>query len=118
MARLRPAGMPHQSAMLRIVGMPALIRGALLAALLVAVSLPSADAGDRTERGNRRPVKVMIISTFGSERQVWLDRFEPWRAIRVPGLAPDYPDVHCNHSEICVVTTGMGTATPRRRSPR
>ena len=108
MARPRPAGVPHQSAKLRIAGVPTLIRGVLLAALLVAVSLPSADAGDRTERGNRRPVKVMIISTFGSERQVWLDRLQPWHAIRVPGLAPDYPDVQCNQSEICVVTTGMG----------
>jgi purine nucleoside permease len=80
----------------------------MLAALLVAVSFPSARAGDRAERGHRRQVKVMIISTFGSEGQVWLDRLEPRRAIRVPGLAPDYPDVHCNQSEVCVVTTGMG----------
>jgi purine nucleoside permease len=106
--RPRPAGVPHQSAKLRIARVPASIRGALLAALLVAVSFPSARAGNPIERGNRRPVKVMIISTFGSERQVWLDRLEPWRAIRVPGLAPDYPDVHCNQSKICVFTTGMG----------
>src|SRR5215510_9078018 len=106
--RPRPAGVPHQSATLRIARVPALIRSALLAALLVAVSFPSARAGNPIERGNGRPVKVMIIATFGSERQVWLDRLEPWRAIRVPGLAPDYPDVHCNQSEICVFTTGMG----------
>jgi purine nucleoside permease len=85
-----------------------LIHGALLAALLVAVCFPSARAGDRNERGNRRPVKVMIISTFGPEAQVWLDHLGPWRDIRVPGLPPDYPAVHCNQSEVCVVTTGMG----------
>jgi purine nucleoside permease len=85
-----------------------LIHGALLAALLVAVCFPSAGAGDRNERGNRQPVKVMIISTFGSEGQVWLDRLGPWRDVRVPGLPPDSPAVHCNQSEVCVVTTGMG----------
>src|SRR5262245_26342528 len=106
--RPRPARVPYQSGKLRIARVPALIRGALLAALLVAVSFPSARAGNPIERGNRRPVKVMIISTFGPERQVWLDRLEPWRAITVPGLAPDYPDVHCNQSKICVFTTGMG----------
>ena len=63
--------------MLRCVKAPA--ARVMLAALLVAVSFPSARAGDRTERGHR--------------------------AIRVPGLAPDYPDVHCNQSEVCVVTT-------------
>jgi purine nucleoside permease len=92
--------------MIRCVKAPA--ARIMLAALLVAVSFPSARAGDRAERGHRRQVKVMIISTFGSEGQVWLDRLEPRRAIRVPGLAPDYPDVHCNQSEVCVVTTGMG----------
>jgi purine nucleoside permease len=44
----------------------------------------------------------------GDLDQVWLGRLEPWRAIRVPGLPPDYPAVHCNQSEVCVVTTGMG----------
>src|SRR5262249_62331711 len=104
--RPRPAGVLHQSAKLRIVRVPALIRSALLAALVVAVSFPSARAGNPIERGNRRPVKVMIISTFGSERQVWLDRLEPWRAITVPGLAPGYPDVHCHHSKIPHFPTG------------
>lgn len=85
-----------------------LSQGVLLAALLVAVSFPSAAAGERTERGNRRPVKVMIVTTFSSEAQVWLSRLEPWRDIRVPGLSPHYPAVHCNQSEVCVVTTGMG----------
>jgi purine nucleoside permease len=55
-----------------------------------------------------RPVKVMIVSMFGPEGKVWLDRLGPWQVIRVPGLSPDYPDVHCNRQEVCVMTTGMG----------
>ncbi|SAL61088.1 purine-nucleoside phosphorylase [Caballeronia humi] len=67
--------------------------------------------GSRFERhhgGEGRDVKVMIISMFGPEGQVWLDRLGPWKAIKVPGLSPDYPDVHCNRQDICVMTTGMG----------
>ena len=55
-----------------------------------------------------QPVKVMIISMFGPEGQVWLDRLGPWREITVDGLSPDYPSVHCNKQEVCVMTTGMG----------
>ena len=55
-----------------------------------------------------QPVKVMIVSMFGPEGQVWLDRLGPWRDIAVDGLSPDYPAVHCNKQDICVMTTGMG----------
>ncbi|BAN25369.1 purine nucleoside permease [Caballeronia insecticola] len=55
-----------------------------------------------------RPVKVMIVTMFAPEGQVWLDRLGPWQAVSVPGLSPDYPDVHCNRDEVCVITTGMG----------
>ncbi|WP_028223027.1 purine-nucleoside phosphorylase [Paraburkholderia oxyphila] len=57
-----------------------------------------------------RPVKVMIISMFGPEGQVWLDHLGPWQDITVAGLSPDYPTVHCNRQDICVMTTGMGHA--------
>ncbi|SEB19364.1 purine-nucleoside phosphorylase [Paraburkholderia sartisoli] len=60
--------------------------------------------------GNSRDVKVMIISMFGPEGQVWLDNLGPWKAIKVPGLSPDYPEVHCNRQQVCVLTTGMGHA--------
>jgi purine nucleoside permease len=63
-------------------------------------------SGDSESHG--RPVKVMIISMFGPEGQVWLDRLGPWKAIPVDGLSPDYPTVHCNRQDICVMTTGMG----------
>ncbi|MGF6571420.1 Purine nucleoside permease [Paraburkholderia fungorum] len=72
----------------------------------------SADDNDGFSRGNGdshgQPVKVMIISMFGPEGQVWLDRLGPWREITVDGLSPDYPTVHCNKQEVCVMTTGMG----------
>lgn len=55
-----------------------------------------------------RPVKVMIISMFAPEGQVWLDNLGPWQDIPVDGLSPDYPNVHCNKQEVCVMTTGMG----------
>lgn len=65
--------------------------------------------------GNGRDVKVMIISMFGPEGQVWLDNLGPWKAIKVPGLSPDYPEVHCNRHDVCVLTTGMGHAMQRLR---
>jgi purine nucleoside permease len=57
-----------------------------------------------------REVKVMIVSMFGPEGKVWLNHLGPWKAIKVPGLSPDYPDVQCNAQDICVMTTGMGHA--------
>lgn len=57
-----------------------------------------------------RHVKVMIISMFGPEAQVWLDHLGPWDKVSVAGLSPDYPDVQCNRQDVCVMTTGMGHA--------
>lgn len=54
--------------------------------------------------------KVMIISMFGPEGKVWLDKLGPWQAYTIPGLSPDYPTVSCNRQDVCVVTTGMGHA--------
>ncbi|SDG91439.1 Purine nucleoside permease [Paraburkholderia phenazinium] len=57
-----------------------------------------------------RPVKVLIISMFGPEGKTWLDHLGHTQAINVAGLSPDYPAVHCNRDEVCVLTTGMGHA--------
>src|SRR5262245_18595689 len=57
-----------------------------------------------------RAPKVMIVSMFGPEGKVWLDKLGPWQQIRVPGLSPDYPVVRCNEQDVCVMTTGMGHA--------
>jgi purine nucleoside permease len=55
-----------------------------------------------------RAVKVLIISMFGPEGKTWLDHLGQTQAITVAGLSPDYPAVHCNRDDICVITTGMG----------
>ncbi|RKP43771.1 purine-nucleoside phosphorylase [Pararobbsia silviterrae] len=57
-----------------------------------------------------RAVKVMIISMFAPEGQIWIDRLKLTENTPVPGLSPDYPAVHCNASDICQITTGMGHA--------
>ena len=55
-------------------------------------------------------VKVMIVSMFGPEGQVWRDHLPLTHTIPVPGLSPDYPAVHCATNGVCLVTTGMGQA--------
>jgi purine nucleoside permease len=55
-----------------------------------------------------RPTKVLIISMFGPEGQVWIDKLKLNQTVTVPGLSADYPDVHCNGDDVCQVTTGMG----------
>ncbi len=56
------------------------------------------------------PVKVMLVTMFGPEGQVWLDHLPLTSAIPVPGLSPDYPDIHCAADGVCLLTTGMGHA--------
>src|SRR5579863_5694970 len=81
-----------------------------LAACTATKSVPP-DNGSFAETGAYgRPVKVMIISMFEPEGQVWLNHLGPWESIPVAGLSPDYPNVHCNQSDVCVMTTGMGHA--------
>jgi purine nucleoside permease len=83
----------------------------VVAAFAMALSTGGgAYAEDKDVRGagEAHEPKVMIISMFGPEGQVWLDHLGPWRHIKVPGLSPDYPTVHCNRAEVCVLTTGMG----------
>ncbi|MGH8780233.1 purine-nucleoside phosphorylase [Paraburkholderia sp.] len=88
---------------------------ALMLAACAAVSPLSANAddGDSFAQGDSshgRHVKVMIISMFAPEGQVWLDHLGPWEKITVAGLSPDYPTISCNKQDICVMTTGMGHA--------
>jgi purine nucleoside permease len=54
--------------------------------------------------------RVMVVTMFQPEAQAWLDHLGPWRETPVPGLSEDYPVVHCNRAEVCVMTTGMGHA--------
>ncbi|WP_118180346.1 purine-nucleoside phosphorylase [Paraburkholderia phosphatilytica] len=82
---------------------------------LAACALPSANhsssaAQNAAAAAQPRQVKVMIVSMFGPEGKVWLDQLGPWEDIPVVGLSADYPAVHCNQQDICVMTTGMGHA--------
>ena len=95
------------------VKVPASSLTAVAATLAFSACAPTfAQDFDDLRSSNRggQDVKVMIISMFGPEGQVWLDKLGPWKTISVPGLSPDYPVVHCNRQEICVMTTGMGHA--------
>ncbi|CAM2157142.1 Purine nucleoside permease [Pararobbsia alpina] len=84
---------------------------AAAAAMLPATVRADDDSFAQGDNGSHgRHVKVMIISMFGPEGQVWLDNLGPWQQITVPGLSPDYPTVSCNRQDVCVMTTGMGHA--------
>lgn len=52
--------------------------------------------------------KVMLITMFGPEAQNWIERLHLTEKVSVPGLAAEYPDVHCNSQQVCLMTTGMG----------
>lgn len=87
--------------------MPHLTLRASLIAALTLLSLGPVQAAPVT---HSQPVKVMIISMFGPEGQVWRDHLKFNRKVAVPGLSPDYPAVSCTADGICLMTTGMGHA--------
>src|SRR5258705_10282585 len=58
--------------------------------------------------GGGRDVKVMIISMFGPEGKVWLDRLRPWESIKVPGPSPQFPHGQLKRHHLCVITAGIG----------
>jgi purine nucleoside permease len=100
-----------------VTQIPALSLAAATATVLFSACAPTFAQGSDSSfsdngfgNGHGQPVKVMIISMFGPEGQVWLDKLGPWKAIPVAGLSPDYPVVNCNRQEVCVMTTGMGHA--------
>ncbi len=57
-----------------------------------------------------RAVKVMIISMFKPEGEVWREPLGLTQEIAVPGLSPEFPTVRCNASDVCQMTTSMGHA--------
>src|SRR5262245_39261607 len=82
--------------------------GLATAATTATASAPA--AAQKAPVPDIRAPKVMIITMFAPERQVWIDNLGPWRDVRVPGLPADYPNVSCNRAAVCVMTTGMGHA--------
>jgi purine nucleoside permease len=81
-----------------------------LASTAATASAPPASAAQKAPPADVHAPKVMIISMFAPERQVWIDNLGPWRDIKVPGLSADYPTVSCNRDAVCVMTTDMGHA--------
>lgn len=79
-------------------------------ALLASLALIGAAQAHPDKAHGTRPVKVLIISMFGPEGQGWVDHYQLTDEVKVPGLSPDYPTVHCNDDDICQITTGMGHA--------
>ncbi len=78
--------------------------------LAVAGWVAAAGAGGAAATTAPIPVRVMIVSMFGPEGQVWRDARNLGQAITVPGLSSDYPQVHCGSDKVCQVTLGMGHA--------
>lgn len=52
--------------------------------------------------------KVMLITLFAPEAHNWIERLQLTEKVPVPGLSADYPNVLCNHQQVCLLTTGMG----------
>jgi purine nucleoside permease len=80
------------------------VTGACCAAIALCSDAPPSLAAT----SSKRPVKVLVISMFAPEGQVWLDKLGLDQATEVPGLSADFPEVHCNADDVCQVTTGMG----------
>lgn len=84
--------------------------GIRLAAVLNAAFAGSGDVPQNfpTALGRPRQPKVMLITLFGPEAEYWEKNLRFADAIRVAGLADQYPAVRCTADDICLVTTGMG----------
>lgn len=85
----------------------------ILALLLMgSLSIPAARvwADSSSRPAAPLPVKVMIVTMFAPEANTWLKHFVDPIKINVPGLSPDYPEITCQKTGVCLVTTGMGHA--------
>jgi len=86
----------------------ALSRRARVALAVLVAFAGTAQAAEPTPPA--RPLKVLIISMFSHEAEPWLAPLALNESIAVPGLSPDYPALHCNADDVCLLTTGMGHA--------
>ena len=85
--------------------MRTVIRHSLIAGVLLG-SL----AGQPTWAAPASPIKpkVMLITMFAPEAQAWIERLALKHEIPVPGLSAEYPNIHCNDQDTCLLVTGMG----------
>jgi purine nucleoside permease len=78
-------------------------------ALLLLCSLPLS----ATAKSSTAPIapRVLVITMFDGEAKPWLEHARLTREVKLPGLAPRYPSVHCTaDTTLCMVTTDMGYA--------
>lgn len=59
---------------------------------------------------HHRALKVVTITMFTPEAELWIAPFQLKEEISVPGLSPDHPAIRCNTDDVCVITAGMGHA--------
>ena len=78
--------------------------------LLGAIVVVAFACGGTARAEERFPVKVMIVSMFAPEGQVWRDHRDLRALVPVPGLRSEDPNVHCGADGVCQLTTGMGYA--------
>ncbi|KAI0150117.1 putative purine nucleoside permease [Hypoxylon sp. NC0597] len=81
-----------------------------------AIETPSHNTGSRSRQQSSERIapKVVIVSMFSPEAEVWYGRLTNSTVgdilannITVPGLSPLYPHVHCNEcGEVCQLTVG------------
>ncbi|GAA5904062.1 purine-nucleoside phosphorylase [Sporobolomyces salmoneus] len=87
------------------------LRTLLAASVLSTAFAAPANKNDLVERdeGVVTP-KVMIVSTFTPERDVWIEPSQLYNNISFLGASPMFPDVACDRGlERCLVTTGEGS---------
>ncbi|ORY77643.1 purine nucleoside permease [Leucosporidium creatinivorum] len=85
----------------------------LASSLLLALAAPAAAApssspmSDLAPRAGKIAPKVMVISMFTPEREVWIEPMQLVVNYTIPGLSPLFPYIACNKAhEVCIVTTG------------
>jgi purine nucleoside permease len=52
--------------------------------------------------------KVMVITMFAGEAKPWLTERKLDTKIVVPGLSKEFPEVACDGTDLCMMTTAMG----------
>lgn len=68
---------------------------------------PAPAAAARNGAASYAP-KIMIVNMFGAEAAPFIKGLQLTEKHKVPGLSARYPDVLCNHEQICQLTTDMG----------
>lgn len=57
-----------------------------------------------------RKIKVLIVSMFPPEAEVWYEPLQLTQRLAIPGLPELFPELRCNSDDVCQATIGMGFA--------